>query len=93
MGLSKNLTTERDRHLGKMSRYSFDAKNSTQAKFRATGWKILAQPDGFFGFSPFMSLLCPEIMITETLVIGSSRSEVKSNVQSVTKNGNNLVRV
>lgn len=77
MGLSKNLTTEKDRLLGKMSRYSFDAKDASDAKFRATGWKIFAQPDGFIGFSPYMSLLCPEIMITESLVIGSKLSKSK----------------
>lgn len=77
MGLTKNLTTEKDRHLGKISRYSFDSMDFSDERFRATGWKIFAQPDGFIGFSPYMSVLCPDIMITETLVIGSGLSKNK----------------
>lgn len=77
MSLTRNSTTEKNRLLGKISRYSFDAKNSANENYRSTGWKVLAQPDGFLGFSPYMSLLCPEIMITESLVIGS-KGPVKS---------------
>lgn len=87
------MSSEMDRNLGKMSRYSLDAKDSYNASstYRATGWNVLAPPPMFTGFSPYMSLLCPGIMITETLILGSSGPSESSSSQS-SNNGNNLIR-
>lgn len=46
----------------------------------------------FTSFSPYMSLLCPQNLMTESIVIGSAGPKSSNKSQSGSSNGNNLVR-
>jgi hypothetical protein len=57
-------TSEKDRHMGKINRFSVDAVAANNSKYRMTGWQISSMPQGFQEDSRMVSMICPEAMIT-----------------------------
>ena len=45
--LSPVATSEKDRLMGKMSRFAIDGVTSNSSKYRMTGWQIAQIPQGF----------------------------------------------
>jgi hypothetical protein len=40
-GLTATATTEKDRSMGKMTRFAIDGVNANNERFRMTGWRVL----------------------------------------------------
>ncbi len=64
MNLTINLTSEKNRNLGKMSRFTIDGKNSSNSIYKNTGWLIYDQPEGFYGPGNQITLVCSQAMFT-----------------------------
>ena len=70
--LTPVATSEKDRLMGKISRFAVDGVSSNNSRYRMTGWRILSVPQGFEEDLQMISMVCPEAMITESYIIGTS---------------------
>jgi hypothetical protein len=68
--------SEKDRLMGKISRFAIDGVLSDNSKYRMTGWQVLSVPQGFSEDSQMISMVCPEAMITESYIIGTTPTSI-----------------
>ncbi len=73
-GLTPVATSEKDRLMGKISRFAVDGVAVNNSKYRMTGWKISSLPQGFKEDFQMISMVCPKSMITENYVIGNTNT-------------------
>lgn len=83
--LTPVATSEKDRLMGKISRFAVDGMSSTNARYRMTGWQISSVPQGFEEDNQMLSMICPEAMITESYVIGTTPGS--NNVNQIAPTG------
>jgi hypothetical protein len=73
-GLTPVASSEKDRLMGKISRFAVDGVAPNNSKYRMTGWQISSLPQGFTEDSQMISMVCQKSMITENYVIGNTNT-------------------
>lgn len=90
--LCKTLTlvpsSEKDRNMGRIIRFTIDGHNANREQYKLTGWKVVENIAGLETNNGMISLVCPDGMVTNPTIIGSGgflndvSSIITSNVTS-----------
>lgn len=56
--LTTSATSEKDRAMGKVSRFAIDGVDQNNARYRMTGWQIIDTPSGLTEADEMISLMC-----------------------------------